>query len=100
MKDFYINKLGLELVEEFESFFAVKAGSVKFSFGGGYKKNPKNENSSGIVLLLNTVDLIKTRDTLIKKGVKLVTDITDEEGCKYLSIEDPDGNLIHISQYL
>ena len=98
MKDLYVRKLGMELVEEFDSFYAVKAGNVKFSFGGGYKKNPKNEDSTGIVLFLKTADLFKTRDMLIERSVKLISDITDEKGYKYLTIEDPDGNLVHIGQ--
>jgi len=96
MKDFYVNKLGLELIEEFDSFFAVKAGNVKFSFGGGYKKNAKDNDTVSIVLLLSTDNIVKTRDTLIEKGINLVSEITDEGGYKYITIKDPDGNLIHI----
>ena len=92
--DFYVNKLGLELIDNAEYFFAVKAGNIKFSFSTGeeyYKKQKSNIN-----LMLKTENLEKTRDYVVSKGIKLISDITEVNNYKFFTIADPEGNKIHI----
>jgi predicted enzyme related to lactoylglutathione lyase len=101
MKDFYVNKLGLRLLEEEEHFFAAAAGDVRFSFFEGAKKYPINEDSAGLSIMLRCNDIIKTRDEIAGKGIELLSDITEAPGfLKYITIEDPDNNIVHIAEYL
>jgi predicted enzyme related to lactoylglutathione lyase len=101
MREFYINKLGLDMLEEEEHFFAAAAGDVRFSFFEGAKKYPINEDAAGISIILRCNDITKKRDEIVNKGIKLLSDITEAPGfMKYLTIEDPDNNIVHIAEYL
>jgi predicted enzyme related to lactoylglutathione lyase len=101
MKKFYIDKLGLELQEEDEHFFAAAAGAVRFSFFEGAKKYPINEDASGMSIVLRCYDITATRNELVTRGIKLLGDIEEAPGfMKYITLEDPDNNIIHIGEYL
>jgi catechol 2,3-dioxygenase-like lactoylglutathione lyase family enzyme len=97
-RDFYVDKLGLELLEETNMFFAVTAGKLRLSFTKDPEKLGKSELISHTNLMLQTRDLQKTRDELVSKGVVLKYDITDVNGYKFFTIEDPDNNVIHIGE--
>jgi catechol 2,3-dioxygenase-like lactoylglutathione lyase family enzyme len=100
MKEFYIDKLGLRLIEEEENFFAAAAGPVRISFFAGARKYPINEDATGISMILRTDDISATRDELSAKGIKFLSDVTDAPGfMKYINFEDPDNNLVYISEY-
>ena len=47
-KEFYIQKLGMEVLEETKNFFAAKAGGVRLSFFEGYEKAEKGELSPAV----------------------------------------------------
>ena len=101
MKKFYIDKLELDLLEDEEHFFAAAAGNVRFSFFEGARKYPINEDAAGISVILRCDDLVKTRGELLNKGIKLLGDITEAPGfMKYVTVEDPDNNIVHIAEYL
>ena len=101
MKEFYLNLMGFKLIEETDSFFAAKAGDVRFSFFSGAKKYAINDDATGISIILRTGNVIETRDELVKKGIVLLSDIIEAGGfLKFFTIEDPDNNIIHIGEYL
>ena len=101
MKRFYIDKLGLDLLEEEEHFFAAAAGTVRFTFFEGAKKYPINEDATGISIVLRCDDIGKTRKELVNESINLLSDITEAPGfMKYITIEDPDNNIVHIAEYL
>ena len=100
MKEFYIDKLGLGLLEEEEHFFAASAGAVRFSFFAGAKKYPINEDATSVSIILRTDDIKRTKEELLSKGIRLLSDINEAPGfMKYLNIEDPDNNLVYIGEY-
>ncbi|HJY62884.1 MAG TPA: VOC family protein [Ignavibacteria bacterium] len=100
MREFYINKLGLNLLEEEDHFFACAAGPIRFSFFAGAKKYPVNEDATGVTIILRTDNIIQTKEELTAKGISFLGDIVEAPGfMKYLTIEDPDNNLIYISEY-
>jgi len=101
MREFYIDRLGLDVLEDEEHFFAAAAGEVRFSFFEGAKKYPINEDATGVSIILRCDDIAKKREEIINKGVKILNDITEAPGfMKYLTIEDPDNNIVHIAEYL
>ena len=101
MKDFYTNKLELELLDSQENFFAVRSGNVRFSFFGGAVKYPLNDDSTGMSMILRTNNIADTREKIVSKGINLSMDITEAPGfMKFISFEDPEGNPVHIGEYL
>jgi len=100
-KDFYVNKLGLEILEEAQNFFAAKAGNVRLSFFEGYEKQETGEDAkTGFSIIFRTDDLDKAKEEAIAKGIKINGDIIDIPNFhKFLEIEDPDGNIIFLGQY-
>jgi catechol 2,3-dioxygenase-like lactoylglutathione lyase family enzyme len=102
MKDFYVNTLGMELLDDKPNFFAARAGDVRFSFfGGANKRNNFDDNEVGTGFVLRTDNIEKIRDELVKKGVPMLNDIVTAPGfMKFITIEDPDNNIIHIGEYL
>ncbi len=100
MRDFYINKLGLNLLEEEDHFFACTAGPIRFSFFAGAKKYPINEDATGVSVILRTDNISAAKEELIAKGINLLGDVVEAPGfMKYFTIEDPDNNLIYIGEY-
>lgn len=100
-KDFYINKLGLKLLEEAGNFFAASAGGVRISvFGGCEKSEVSDEAKTGVSLIFRTADLESYAKELAGKGVNHIGDIIDIPNFhKFMEYEDPDGNVFFLAQY-
>jgi catechol 2,3-dioxygenase-like lactoylglutathione lyase family enzyme len=100
-KDFYVNKLGLKLIEEAGNFFAAKAGGVRLSvFGGCEKTEPSEEAKTGVSLIFRTDNLDAFAKELASKGVNHFGDIVDIPNFhKFMEYEDPDGNVFFLAQY-
>ena len=100
-KDFYVEKLGLEILESAEHFFAVKCGDIRFSFFEGAKIFDNKDDSTGVSIIFKTNDLQSTKAALISKDIILFEDITEAPGfMKHFSVKDPDGNLVFFGEYL
>jgi predicted enzyme related to lactoylglutathione lyase len=103
-KDFYVTKLGLNIIEETPTLnqFSVKAGGVRVSIFAGYQKNiDANENITSTHIIFKTDDIVKVKNDLINKGVQLKGDIFEAPGfLKCITTADPDGNIIEIAEYL
>ena len=101
-KEFYVKKLELEILENTSTLLALKAGEVRLSFFEGYKKAViSSKNETGYNIILRTKNISSARNSLVKKKIKLVQDITEAPGfLKFITIKDPDNNIIHIGEYL
>ncbi len=101
-KDFYINKLGLTLLDEKHGFLAAKTGMIRISFFGGFAiADNEGEKHVGNTIAFSTSNIEDTRDELINKGVQLTTDITNANNyLKFISLKDPNGLVVSIAEYL
>jgi predicted enzyme related to lactoylglutathione lyase len=101
VKEFYVTKLGLEVLEEAPNFFAAKAGNVRLSFFEGYDKQETGEDAkTGFSIIFRTDDLDKAKTEAEAKGIKFAGDIIDIPNFhRFLELEDPDGNIIYLGQY-
>ena len=71
-KEFYIDKLGLELIDENPAInlCSVKAGGVRISIFAGYEpKVNNNNNTAGTHIIFRTDDIDSTLAKLQEKGV-------------------------------
>jgi len=100
-KEFYLGKLGLEVLEEAKNFFACKAGGVRLSFFEGYYKQEIGEDvKTGVSIVLRVENMSAAREEMLKKRVKINGDIIDIPGFhKFLEIEDDDGNILFLAEY-
>lgn len=100
-KDFYINKLGLIMIEDSGNFFAAKAGSVRLSFFAGYEKaGVTDEPKTGISLIFRVENLENASAELKDKGILPFGDVIDIPNFhKFLEYEDPDGNVFFLAEY-
>jgi predicted enzyme related to lactoylglutathione lyase len=102
-RDFYVDKLGLEVLEEVShlNLISLKAGGVRISIFGGYETSKQFEKKTGTHLILRTENLHATRDELIKRGMQFTGDIFEAPGfLRCITTTDPDGNVIEIAEYL
>jgi len=103
-REFYIDKLGLELLDETPALdlIAVRAGSVRISLFGGYVRNQTpNSNHVGTHIILRTDDLEQTIAELESRGVTFRGEVVEAGGfIKDIETMDPDGNVIEIAEYL
>jgi predicted enzyme related to lactoylglutathione lyase len=100
-KEFYVSKLGLEVLEEAKNFFACKAGAARLSFLNGYEKSTDMEDAkTGVSLVLRADNLDKAIEELKSKGIKLNGDVIDIPNFhKFQEIEDPDGTILFLAEY-
>ena len=100
-KDFYINKLGLILIEDSGNFFAAKAGSVRLSFFAGYEKAVvSDEPKTGISLIFRVQNLDNASTELKDKGILPFGEVIDIPNFhKFLEYEDSDGNVFFLAEY-
>lgn len=100
-REFYIDKLGLELINGNEHFFAAKLGNIRFSFFPGAKKYPIADDAAGMGIILAVEDVQKAKEFITGKEVSLLNDIVEAPGfMKFFTVEDPDGNIVHFGEYL
>ena len=95
---FYIEKLGLTLLGGGEHYFAARAGELRLSFF------PSNEAPVGpgrIAVILRTDDVDAEFKRLTTSGIEAPDGIIEAPGfMRFFSFEDPDGNVVHIGEYL
>jgi catechol 2,3-dioxygenase-like lactoylglutathione lyase family enzyme len=101
-KEFYLDKLGLTVIESYTKFFAVKAGDVRFSiFAGGVKRPAGDDGDAPASIILRTADLAATMAELSASGIEFESEAVEAPNfMRYVPLLDPDGNRIHIAQYL
>jgi catechol 2,3-dioxygenase-like lactoylglutathione lyase family enzyme len=95
--DFYVNKIGLTLLQRWPKMFAVRAGEVRISVFQAEEVSI----SGNIEIILRTKDLETAKVTIMNNNISLTQDIVEAPGfMRFLSLKDPDGNVIHIGEYL
>ncbi len=95
--DFYANKLGLTLLHRWPKMFAVRAGDVRISVF----QSEEIASSGNIEIILRTDDIETAKASVTNDGVALAQDIIEApDFMRFFTLEDPDGNVIHIGQYL
>lgn len=100
-KEFYIKKLGLELLEDSGNFLAAKSGNIRLSFFGGFQKpdNPEDVRT-GVSLIFRVENLENAKNELAAKGVNPLGDVIDIPNFhKFLEYEDPDGTVFFLAEY-
>jgi catechol 2,3-dioxygenase-like lactoylglutathione lyase family enzyme len=96
-KDFYIDKLGLELLDDHGKFFSARAGDVRLSF---FESN-EMRGDGNMRVVLRTNDLEAVIQELAAKGIEPLEDVVEAPGFfKFITLKDPDDSIIHIGQYL
>jgi catechol 2,3-dioxygenase-like lactoylglutathione lyase family enzyme len=100
-REFYIDKLGLPLVEEHPRMFAFRAGALRCSVMPGGRRLPDDtEETAPATLLLSTDDLDAAMQQLTSKGVQFVGGIEVAPGfMRHAPFVDPDNNLLYLCQY-
>src|SRR5689334_4170509 len=100
-KDFYISKLGLEVLEETKNFFAAKAGDVRLSFFEGYERFQAGEDvGTGVSIIFRVDNLEMAIEEAKQNGIKLKGEIIDIPNFhKFQEIEEPDGNIVYLAEY-
>ncbi|MBC7935359.1 MAG: VOC family protein [Rhizobacter sp.] len=103
-KDFYANKLGLQVIEEIPaiSLLALKAGSVRLSIFGGFRKQAASmDDLTNTHVVFRTKNISETMIELQSRGLNFPEGIKEAPGfIRFISLQDPDGNLIEIGEYL
>jgi predicted enzyme related to lactoylglutathione lyase len=95
--DFYVSKLGLELLHRWPRMFAVRAGEVRFSVS----QSDEMASESNVQIILRTDDIEMAKAALTGRGLSLDNDIvTAPDFMRFFTIADPDGTVVHIAQYL
>jgi catechol 2,3-dioxygenase-like lactoylglutathione lyase family enzyme len=99
-KEFYLDRLGLKVIEVYPKFFAARAGDVRFSiFAGGTKRATSDE--SAVSVILRTEDIDAKVAELTGLGVEFEDVISEApKFMRYAPLLDPDGNRLYIAQYL
>ncbi len=100
-KEFYLKKLGMEVLEETKIFFAANAGGVRLSFFEGYERADTGEEvKTGISLIFRVASLESAISEARKNGIKLNGEIIDIPNFhKFQEFEDPDGNIFYFAEY-
>jgi catechol 2,3-dioxygenase-like lactoylglutathione lyase family enzyme len=97
-RDFYIEKLGLTLLGGTEKYFAARAGEIRLSFF------PKEDTSTGegrIAFILRTDNVDEAFTRLTAAGIAVPEGIIEApDFMRFFTFEDPDGNTLHVGQYL
>ncbi len=99
-KEFYINKMGLEILEEHPKSFAFRAGSVRYTVTPGGKALTEQDPANASVIFGTTAIEIAVR-TLKERGIEFSGEISEAPGfMKFVSFADPDNNQLMLGQYL
>ena len=103
-KEFYVAKLGLEVLEEIPAInlMALRAGGVRISVFGGFERDlERDPKKAAVHFVFRTDDIEATYELLKSRGIIFNTGITEAPGfVKFLTTYDPDGNKIEFGQYL
>jgi predicted enzyme related to lactoylglutathione lyase len=95
--DFYTKKLGIPLLQRWPKMFAILAGEVRISIF----QSDEVSAVGNIEIILRAHDIEAAKATSIANGLTLAQDIVEAPGfMRFYTLEDPDGNVIHIAQYL
>lgn len=101
-RTFYIDQLGMSVIEEYPTMFAYCAGHVRFTVvGGGTQQDPDSDVADPpATIMFRTTDIDASVLELKAKGVKFLGDIEEAPGfMRHIALLDPDNNVVYIAQY-
>ncbi len=94
-KEFYEKALGLKVKVQDKKWIEFDLGGTSFSiFERSKDKGPMKPAKTRI--MFETEDIERTKDSLLRKNVKLIGDIKDKNYGKLLTFEDPNGHWLEI----
>jgi predicted enzyme related to lactoylglutathione lyase len=95
--EFYVNRLGLTLLNRWPRMISVRAGEVRFSIS----ESNEIAKEGNVNIILRTDDIEAAKSTLESRSVTLLEDIVEAPNfMRFFTTQDPDHNIIHIAQYL
>lgn len=101
-KTFYGDILGLELIDEGESWLVFDISGIDFVvIGMARPGRPKATYGAecATVLCLQSEDIFQDYETLQRQGVRFFSEINEvSPGKYYVAFQDPEGNLLELIQ--
>jgi catechol 2,3-dioxygenase-like lactoylglutathione lyase family enzyme len=98
-RDFYIETLGFDIVEEHDNSFAFRAGSVRFTVSPG-GKTLKESDPANALIIFRTTDIEKSVADLKARGVEFSGEVMEAPGfMKFIAFSDPDDNPLMLGEY-
>jgi predicted enzyme related to lactoylglutathione lyase len=100
-KDFYVNILGLTLVDEAERWLVIDVSGNQFILMSGAEPGPPRKpygTECGTVLCLLSEDIDRDYRALTAKGVRFFSEVNEVPQGRYVGFQDPDGNLLELIQ--
>ncbi len=98
-REFYIDRLGFDVLESHPQSFAFRAGHVRFTVtpNGAERSDDDPCNSS---IIFETTDIEETVAELRGHGIEFESPIEEAPGfMKFIAFSDPDRNPLMIAQY-
>jgi predicted enzyme related to lactoylglutathione lyase len=99
---FYIDQLGLEILEESPRSFSFRIGAIRCSvMPGGTKVADDVEAPAPVTLMLRTGDLDASIAELAGRGVQFIGPATEAPGfMRHAPFIDQDNNLLYLCEYV
>src|SRR2546427_13087978 len=93
---FYRDILGFDVLQTFPDGALLKAGSIQL--GIHREEDDRKSQPGGISIILYTSDIKRDYQTLLKSGVKFLTEVQKQPYGQIASFKDPDGYLFELWQ--
>jgi predicted enzyme related to lactoylglutathione lyase len=95
---FYGDRLGLELSEDEDGFWA-RLDAVELRVEGGARKRRLSREfyeEAGVLVRIETTDFDTFLGGIVARGVKLFSEVKDSDEGRFAGFVDPDGNLFEL----
>jgi predicted enzyme related to lactoylglutathione lyase len=95
---FYGDRLGLELSEDEDGFWA-RLDAVELRVEGGARKRRLSREfyeEAGVLVRIETTDFDTFLGGIVARGIKLFSDVKDSDEGRFAGFVDPDGNLFEL----
>jgi predicted enzyme related to lactoylglutathione lyase len=95
---FYGDRLGLELSEDEDGFWA-RLDAVELRVEGGARKRRLSREfyeEAGVLVRIETTDFDTFLGGIVARGIKLFSEVKDSDEGRFAGFVDPDGNLFEL----
>jgi catechol 2,3-dioxygenase-like lactoylglutathione lyase family enzyme len=95
---FYGERLGLELNEDEDGFWA-RLDAVELRVEGGARKRKLSREfyeEAGVLVRIETTEFDTFLGSIIARGIKLFSEVKDSDEGRFAGFVDPDGNLFEL----
>ncbi len=93
---FYRDILGFDTVQTFPDGALLKAGSIQL--GIHREEGERKSHPGGMSIILYSTDIKRDYATLLRSGVKFLTEVQKQTYGQIASFNDPDGYLLELWQ--